>query len=130
MRYRLLESTRVYAREKLSAAGELDVCAGYHLRYLRDLFVSAHQRWTQSGRRAELEALLISELEDVRAALDGALVLREISAGAQLMAAIANRWQIAGLIHEANRARRSIFNRYRSRRHSRCSPTSRARFLV
>ncbi|MBC5802711.1 MAG: AfsR/SARP family transcriptional regulator, partial [Candidatus Eremiobacteraeota bacterium] len=35
VRYRLLESTRLYAREQLDAAGERDACASRRLRYLR-----------------------------------------------------------------------------------------------
>ncbi len=38
VRYRLLESTRAYASEKLDAAGERDLVADRHLRYLRDRF--------------------------------------------------------------------------------------------
>ena len=39
LRYRLLESTRAYALEKLSDAGERDAIASRHLAYLRDRFV-------------------------------------------------------------------------------------------
>ncbi len=100
VRYRLLESTRVYAREKLGATGELDVCAGHHLGYLRDRFVAAWQRHMQTGRHTEFEALLSSELEDIRAALDGALVRREIEAGAELLATCGSFWNRIGLQRE------------------------------
>jgi predicted ATPase/class 3 adenylate cyclase len=86
LRYRLLESTRVYAAEKLTAAGERELCAGRHLRYLRDLFAAAQERFAQSGRRAELNAASAAELEDVRAALDRAAGGPDLPLGAALLA--------------------------------------------
>ena len=44
VRYRLLESTRAYALEKLADAGARDDVAGRHLRYLRDLFGRLRER--------------------------------------------------------------------------------------
>ena len=41
LRYGLLESTRAYALEKLDDAGERDLVADRHLRYLRDRFARA-----------------------------------------------------------------------------------------
>jgi predicted ATPase/class 3 adenylate cyclase len=43
LRYRMLESTRAYAREKLDAAAELDDCALRHLCHLRDRFVDERE---------------------------------------------------------------------------------------
>src|SRR5205823_9546577 len=43
--YRLLESTRAYAREKLSSSGELDAIAQRHAEQYRDLFHQAELDW-------------------------------------------------------------------------------------
>ncbi len=76
LRYRLLESTRAYAVEKLDDAGECDLVAERHLRYLRDCFARAVGRARADRTTADLDAALQTELEDVRLALDGALARR------------------------------------------------------
>jgi predicted ATPase/class 3 adenylate cyclase len=96
-RYRLLESTRVYAREKLVAAGERDDAAGRHLRYLRDVFVAEEERYERTGLRDELNARFTAELDDVRAALDYAVTSVEAASGAELLAATSSLWEAHGL---------------------------------
>jgi len=99
LRYRLLESTRVYAREKLAAAGEREMLAGRHLRYLRDRFTELWSRADRTGRQSERSEALRVELEDVRSALDGALIRADVVAGAELLAALP--WEAVGLDAEA-----------------------------
>jgi predicted ATPase/class 3 adenylate cyclase len=100
LRYRLLESTRAYASEKLREAGERDLLAGRHLRYLRDLFADVQARREATGRNAEMFATVSTELEDVRIALDGACMRPDIVAGAHLLAAVGRAWMPLGLISE------------------------------
>jgi predicted ATPase/transcriptional regulator with XRE-family HTH domain len=90
VRYRLLESTRVYAAEKLALAGEGDALASRHLRYFRDWFVELRRERDQL--RDRLETALTAEFDDLRVALDGALVRRELTEGAELVAAIGIYW--------------------------------------
>ena len=98
LRYRLLESTRAYALEKLDDAGELDLIAGRHLRYLRDRFVEMRERRERTALEADLDAALQTELEDVRSALDGALERSAVIAGGALLANIdAASWRAIGL---------------------------------
>jgi predicted ATPase/DNA-binding CsgD family transcriptional regulator len=92
MRYRLLESTRAYALEKLEAAGEHRACITRHLHYLRNIFCEARLRVDGSGCSRELDALLSMELEDVRMCLDGVGASAEPEVAAELLAAIENRW--------------------------------------
>ena len=75
LRYRLLESTRAYALEKLSDAGERDAIASRHLEYLRDRFVELWEQMDRTGRMGDLTRALVAELDDIRAALDGACLL-------------------------------------------------------
>lgn len=96
-RYRLLESTRAYASEKLTDAGERDVVANRHLRYLRDFFAQMQERFKQKPRPAELIASLRTELQDVRSALDGALARAEVVDGAELLANTSVSWRPIGL---------------------------------
>ncbi len=44
-RYRLLDTTRAYALEKLSDSGELETIARRHAEYYRDLFERAETEW-------------------------------------------------------------------------------------
>jgi predicted ATPase len=97
VRYRLLESTRAYALEKLAAAGERELLAGRHLRYLRDRFAQLWERREQTAQDAELAAALHAELEDVRSALDGALARSEVIDGGALLASIDLSWRTVGL---------------------------------
>jgi predicted ATPase/class 3 adenylate cyclase len=96
LRYRLLESTRAYASEKLGDAGERDLVAGRHLRYLRDRFAELWERWQRTARPADLAAALQTELEDVRSALDGALIGSDAIDGGELLASIDATWEDIG----------------------------------
>jgi predicted ATPase/class 3 adenylate cyclase len=92
-RYRLLESTREYARERLDAAGEREATATRHLHSLRDRFVTAFERYQRTARSDEIVSLLGAELEDVRAALQFSLDHEdEVTSGAELLAAIGTSW--------------------------------------
>jgi predicted ATPase len=97
VRYRLLESTRAYASEKLDNAGDRDLVAGRHLRHLRFRFAELWERCERTARPADLEAALQIELEDVRLALDGALARSEVVDGAELFANISTLWRTIGL---------------------------------
>jgi predicted ATPase/class 3 adenylate cyclase len=102
LRYRLLESTRAYAWEKLEVAGERGRLAERHLRFLRDHFAALDERWEKTGRRTELEDVFATELDDIRAALEFALHGDNVSSGAALLAATrASSWRALGLEHEA-----------------------------
>ena len=91
-RYHLLESTRAYAREKLEAAGERAATAARHLRALRDRFWRASKRLSEAGIREQLDAMLVGELDDIRAALDFALSDGDLYCGGELLAALGSRW--------------------------------------
>ncbi len=87
-RFRLLETTRAYAREKLDRAGEGDSVARLHLTYLRDLFQESVARRERTGNGAEHERLFATELDDVRVAADFALAGEHVACGAEMLAAI------------------------------------------
>jgi predicted ATPase/class 3 adenylate cyclase len=97
VRYQLLESTRAYTFEKLDDAGERDLVAGRHLRYLRDRFAELWERKERTAYTGDLVATLQTELDDVRAALDGALARSEVIDGGELLANIGAIWQAIGL---------------------------------
>ncbi len=101
-RYRILESTRAYLREKLEAAGELPSALRQHLGYVHSLFGAARTRAERSGSSAELNALVVGELEDVRMALANVAGSAEALMGAELLVAIDDRLDRIGLTSESS----------------------------
>lgn len=96
----MLESTRAYALEKLADAGERELLAGCHLRYLRDYFADLRERFERTARHTELEDGLATELEDVRSALNGALSRPDLLGGGELLATISTSWKSIGYCTE------------------------------
>ena len=71
-RYRLLETTRAYALDKLIEAEETDGIRRRHAQYFREMFEDANDDWMRIPE-AEWRAAYAPELDNVRAALDWAL---------------------------------------------------------
>ena len=100
LRYRLLESTRMYASEKLSASGERPLVAERHLRHFRDRFVALRARTERTARRAPFNEAFVADVDEVRAALNVALAGGDVIAGGALIAALARAWENIGLLSE------------------------------
>jgi predicted ATPase/DNA-binding winged helix-turn-helix (wHTH) protein len=71
VRYRLLETTRAYALEKLAETGKTVAIKGRHAWYFRKLFEAAPDDWLAMPD-ADWRAIYPLELANVRAALDWA----------------------------------------------------------
>ena len=71
-RYRLLETTRSYAREKLGATADLSELERRHARYFREWGARAVDDWIATPD-AYWRATYLPERDNVRAALDWAL---------------------------------------------------------
>ena len=107
--YRLLETTRAYAREKLNESAEFDHVARRHAEYFRDLFEHAE---------AELETRPIAEwlgayrphIDDLRLALDWAFSPRgDAGVAVVLTAAALPLWTHLSLVTECRgRAEQAI----------------------
>ncbi|MBD5655634.1 MAG: hypothetical protein IAI50_10725 [Candidatus Eremiobacteraeota bacterium] len=102
VRYRLLESTRAYAAERLATAGDDEFAARLHRRYFRDLFAAKRAREDESVQsfRAESTSALLTELDNVRAALDSAVAPAEIVVAGDLLAQLTVSWAFIGLGRE------------------------------
>jgi predicted ATPase/class 3 adenylate cyclase len=70
-RYRLLETTRAYALEKLAEAGESPVIERLHAAFFRDLFERAYADW-QTTPDVEWRNIYLPERDNLRNALDWA----------------------------------------------------------
>jgi predicted ATPase/DNA-binding winged helix-turn-helix (wHTH) protein len=91
-RYRLLDTTRAYALEKLTGSSELAAVARRHAEYYRDLFERAETEW-EVRPTAEWLAEYGRQIDDLRAALDWAFSPGgDASIGVALSAAAAPLW--------------------------------------
>jgi predicted ATPase/Tfp pilus assembly protein PilF len=100
MRYRMLESIQVYARERLQASGEAAEMTGRHLAWLLDY-----------AGRADLEGpdqsawldLLDADQDNFQAGLERSLAGGNTGAALALAGALAPYWAIRGQIQEGRR---------------------------
>ena len=102
-RYRLLETTRTYLRERLDESGEPAATFRRHAEFYRDLLErTGNARETTSA--AEWAAALSPEVDNVRAALSWAFAPGgESSLGIALAAASVQMWLEASLFGECRR---------------------------
>jgi predicted ATPase len=99
-RYHLLESTRAYALEKLTATGERDRLARRHAEYFRDQAQEADKRYG-TGSTAAWLASVEMELDNYRAVLEWALKDgRDAVLGGAVAGALGSLWSNGGLTVE------------------------------
>jgi predicted ATPase/DNA-binding XRE family transcriptional regulator len=98
--YRLLESSRAYARERLAEAGELESLTRRHAEVLRDTALRAHEEWHAGENDAPLRPL-VAVIDNARAALDWAISTRgDRRVGATLIAELLQVWVLIGAVSE------------------------------
>ena len=98
-RYRLLESTRAYARERLERDGEAETFFRAHIDYLIALFRAAGNEYEATLSGAAVTRLAV-ELEDARASFDWAIRRGDAAAAADLFLAT-RLWDHLGFHREA-----------------------------
>jgi len=99
-RYRLLDTTRAYASEKLSESGEREGIARRHAAYYRDLFEHAEAEW-EVRSTAEWIGEYGWRIDNLRAALDWAFSAGgDATLGVALTAAAVPLWMLLSLVDE------------------------------
>jgi predicted ATPase/DNA-binding winged helix-turn-helix (wHTH) protein len=108
-RWRMLETVRAYAFEKLAESGEAEQAARLHAEFFRDLFRPAMDSLPMQFTPEEL-ARNARELDNVRAAIDWALSpAGDLSIGLELTAASAPLWfQLSLMAEYCGRAKRAL----------------------
>jgi predicted ATPase/DNA-binding winged helix-turn-helix (wHTH) protein len=102
-RYRLLETTRAYALEKLGESGEFHSTARRHAEYHRDLFERAEIEWERQPTAERLGAYG-RQIDNLRAALDWSFSPEgDPSVGIALTAATERLWMDLWLSEELGR---------------------------
>ncbi|MDT5221553.1 MAG: hypothetical protein QOF15_3658 [Mycobacterium sp.] len=99
MRYRLLETVRQYAQEKLGESGEADEVRTRHRDYYTDTIAKLHSRG-----RAGVEALMRwvgAEVDNLRAAFTWSRENSDIEAALRLMSSLEQFWLRNGSFREA-----------------------------
>jgi len=103
VRYRLLETTRAYAREKLAESGELGQVSRAHAEYYRDRLGRAQVEW-ETRPTVEWVADYGRGIDDLRAALDWAFSPHgDPSIGVALTVASVPLWRQLSLMEECRR---------------------------
>jgi predicted ATPase len=98
--YRLLDTTRAYALEKLREAGEMEGALRRHADYYCDLFERAEAEW-ETRPTAEWLAEYRHQLENLRAALDWAFSANgDADIGVRLTVAATPLWLELSLMEE------------------------------
>lgn len=101
-RYRLLETIRVYARQRLSELDDPDRVRGRHLDFHVGLARRAHTGLT-GGQPEPWMARLMADLDDLRAAMDWAMEAGDLHALVDLTERIVRFWFERGMYGEVHR---------------------------
>jgi predicted ATPase/DNA-binding winged helix-turn-helix (wHTH) protein len=99
-RYRLLETTRAYALDKLAESGEFAAVVRRHARYYHELLEAAAMGWHTAPAR-ELAAQYAPEIDNIRAALAWAFEPQgDAEIGIALAAASVPLWALLSMLGE------------------------------
>ena len=110
-RFRMLETTRAYALEKLAEAGEVDDIKRRHAQFYRELFEPALDDRLRQPVAAWRETYL-PELDNVRAALDWSIDgAGDAPTGVALAGASGELWGMLGLFGEGVRRLQGAIDR-------------------
>jgi predicted ATPase/DNA-binding CsgD family transcriptional regulator len=98
-RYRLLETIREFALDKLVTSGELEAVIARRAHYFVGLAERAEQAY-EGPEVAELFELLRLEIDNFRAVINGAIDDRDLETGLRLGIALSYFWYMNGFLDE------------------------------
>ncbi|WP_433627436.1 BTAD domain-containing putative transcriptional regulator [Nocardia sp. CA-120079] len=95
LRYRMLDTIKQYARERLAASGESELVRREHLSYVTELAASAEPHLRRADQ-LEWLATLEAEHDNIAVAMRGALAAGDAAAAMRLAAAAGWYWWLSG----------------------------------
>ncbi len=101
-RFKMLETIREYALERLSEQGQLEDARNRHLNRYVELAETAEPELTRAGQAVWLERLS-EENDNIRAALAWSFESGQVELGLRLAGALVRFWSIRGLMTEGRR---------------------------
>src|SRR5262249_57408150 len=101
-RFRMLETIREYAIEKLTESGGLEETRTRHLERYVALAETAEPELTRAGQAVWLERLM-DENDNIRAALAWSFESGQVELGLRLAGSLVRFWSIRGLMTEGRR---------------------------
>jgi predicted ATPase len=101
-RFRMLETIREYALERLSESGELEDARNRHLQRYVELAETTEPELTRAGQAVWLERLS-EENDNIRAALAWSFESGQVELGLRLAGALVRFWSVRGLMTEGRR---------------------------
>jgi predicted ATPase/class 3 adenylate cyclase len=102
-RYRMLETIRAFAHEKLDESGETERTQIVHLQYFLEFGEYAEQHWW-GPEQANLLERLQREQDNIRAALRWCLDSGDVETGLRLASSIWRFWEARGRLREGRNA--------------------------
>ncbi|WP_431958980.1 BTAD domain-containing putative transcriptional regulator [Actinacidiphila sp. bgisy160] len=107
VRYRLLQTIRAYAAERLAETGESEALRGAHAVYFLDLALTADP-WLRRAEQLEWLRRLAADHDNLHAALRGSVAAGDTALALRLLAALCTYWMLRGMRYEGARAARQL----------------------
>jgi predicted ATPase len=107
VRYRLLQTIRAYAAERLAEAGESEVLRQAHAAYFLDLALTADPH-LRRAEQLEWLRLLAADHDNLHAALRGSVAAGDTDRALRLLASLCTYWMLRGLRYEGAQPAREL----------------------
>ncbi|SNT57477.1 Predicted ATPase [Actinacidiphila glaucinigra] len=107
VRYRLLQTIRAYAAERLTETGESEALRGAHAAYFLDLALTADP-WLRRAEQLRWLRRLTADHDNLHAALRGAVAAGDTALALRLLAALCTYWMLRGIRYEGAQPAREL----------------------
>ncbi|MFE0626825.1 BTAD domain-containing putative transcriptional regulator [Streptomyces sp. NPDC058864] len=107
VRYRLLQTIRAYAAERLTETGESEALRGAHAAYFLDLALTADP-WLRRAEQLRWLRRLAADHDNLHAALRGSVAAGDTALALRLLAALCTYWMLRGMRYEGARPAREL----------------------
>ncbi|WP_406266778.1 AAA family ATPase [Actinacidiphila glaucinigra] len=107
VRYRLLQTIRAYAAERLAETGESEALREAHAAYFLDLALTADP-WLRRAEQLQWLRRLTADHDNLHAALRGSVAAGDTALALRLLAALCTYWMLRGIRYEGAQPAREL----------------------